>query len=62
MLVAIFFSKFSEYSFQDFDPEDLDIQVEGEMLIIKGEREVQRGNSFSKRHFNQRVSLQIAES
>ena len=42
---------------QDFDPEDLDILVEGQCLIIKGEREIKRGNNVSKRVFNQKFDL-----
>ena len=33
------------------------MRVEGGKLILQGEREVKRGNSFSKRHFNQRFDL-----
>jgi len=42
---------------KEFDPEDIDIRVEKGKLILQGEREVRRGNSFSKRHFNQRLEL-----
>ena len=40
-----------------FSPEDLDIVVEGQCLIIKGEREVKRGSNVSKRVFNQKFNL-----
>ena len=46
-----------EVDTQDFDPEDLDICVEGNFLIIKGEREVKRGHNTSRRVFNQRFDL-----
>ena len=46
-----------EVDSQDFDPEDLDICVEGNFLIIKGEREVKRGSNTSRRIFNQRFDL-----
>jgi len=46
-----------EVDIQEFDPEDIDIRVEKGKLILQGEREVRRGNSFSKRHFNQRLEL-----
>ena len=46
-----------EVDIQEFDPEDLDICVEGDFLILKGEREVKRGNNVSKRVFNQRFNL-----
>ena len=46
-----------EVDIQDFDPEDLDICVEGSFLILKGEREVKRGNNVSKRVFNQKFNL-----
>ena len=46
-----------EVDIQEFDPEDLDICVEGDFLILKGEREVKRGNNVSKRVFNQRSNL-----
>ena len=42
---------------QEFDPEDLDILVEGQALIIKGEREIKRGNNISRRVFNQKFDL-----
>ena len=42
---------------QGFDPEDIDIRVEGGKLIMVGEREIKRGNSFSKRMFNQKFDL-----
>ena len=45
------------YVTQGFDPEDIDIRVEGGKLIMVGEREIKRGNSFSKRMFNQRFDL-----
>ena len=35
----------------------MDICVEGDFLILKGEREVKRGNNVSKRVFNQRFNL-----
>ena len=41
----------------NFSPEDLDILVEGQCLIIKGEREVKRGSNVSKRVFNQKFDL-----
>ena len=33
--------------FQDFDPEDIDIKVEGGKLTLSGRREVKHGNSSS---------------
>ena len=38
-----------EVDIQDFDPEDMDIKVEGGYLIMAGRREVVRGNSTSVR-------------
>ena len=35
----------------------MDIFVEGQCLIIKGEREVKRGSNVSKRVFNQKFDL-----
>ena len=57
MSELIFFFHFTEVDIQDFDPEDLDICVEGSFLIIKGEREVKRGSNVSKRVFNQKFNL-----
>jgi hypothetical protein len=34
---------------QDFDPEDIDIKVEAGYIVMKGRREVVRGNSTSVR-------------
>merc|ERR1712083_19195 len=42
---------------QDFDPEDIDIKVEGDFIVLVGNREIKRGNSFSVRQFNQRFPL-----
>ena len=47
----------SNFIFLHFSPEDLDIVVEGQCLIIKGEREVKRGSNVSKRVFNQKFNL-----
>ena len=37
----------------------MDIVVEGQCLIIKGEREVKRGSNVSKRVFNQKFDLPV---
>ena len=34
---------------KDFDPEDIEIKVDGGKLILTGRREVKRGNSSSVR-------------
>ena len=47
-----------EVDIQDFDPEDMDIKVEGGYLIMAGRREVVRGNSTSVR---QGVMQQLVE-
>ena len=47
-----------EVDIQDFDPEDMDIKVEGGYLIMAGRREVVRGNSTSVR---QGVVQQLVE-
>ena len=47
----------NDFIFLHFSPEDLDIVVEGQCLIIKGEREVKRGSNVSKRVFNQKFNL-----
>jgi HSP20 family molecular chaperone IbpA len=38
-----------EVDIQDFDPEDIDIKVEGGYIVMSGRREVVRGNSTSVR-------------
>ena len=42
---------------KNFDPEDIDIRVEGEKLIVHGEREVQRGSSSFKSQFHKSYDL-----
>jgi len=42
---------------KNFDPEDIDIRVEGEKLVVHGEREVQRGSSSFKSQFHQSFDL-----
>ena len=50
--------KFSiEVDIQDFDPEDIDIKVEGDNIILVGRREIKRGSSSSVRQFNQKFAL-----
>ena len=44
-------------NFKDFDPEDIDIKVEGGKLILSGRREVKHGNSSSVRTINQSFGL-----
>merc|ERR1712013_300783 len=46
-----------EVDIRDFDPEDIDIKVEGENLILMGSREIKRGTSSSIRQFNQKFAL-----
>lgn len=42
--------KFSiEVDIQDFEPEDIDLKVEGGTLFLVGRREVKRGTSTSVR-------------
>ncbi|XP_040579945.2 uncharacterized protein [Lepeophtheirus salmonis] len=42
----------------DFDPEDLDIKVEEDVLFVIGEREIKRGNFVvAKSSFNQKFNL-----
>ena len=36
-------------AFKDFDPEDIEIKVDGGKMILTGRREVKRGNSSSVR-------------
>ena len=45
------------FLFQDFDPEDIDISVEGSSLLLTGRREVKHGNSSSVRQINQKFVL-----
>ena len=42
---------------KNFDPEDIDIRVEGEKLIVHGEREVQKGSSSFKSQFHKSYDL-----
>merc|ERR1712106_243766 len=46
-----------EVDIQDFDPEDIDIKVEGGSIILVGRREIKRGTSSSIRQFNQKFAL-----
>merc|ERR1711892_671055 len=46
-----------EVDIQDFDPEDIDIKVEGGSIILVGRREIKRGTSSSIRQFNQKFVL-----
>jgi len=46
-----------EVDIQDFDPEDIEIKVEGESIILEGRREIKRGSSSSIRQFNQKFAL-----
>ena len=46
-----------EVDIQDFDPEDIDIKVEGGNIILVGSREIKRGTSSSIRQFNQKFAL-----
>ena len=50
--------KFSiEVDIQDFEPEDIDIKVEGDNIILAGRREIKRGSSSSVRQFNQKFAV-----
>ena len=42
---------------KNFDPEDIDIRVEGEKLIVHGERDVQKGSSSFKSQFHKSYDL-----
>jgi hypothetical protein len=42
---------------KDFDPDDIEIKVEGGDILLSGRREVQRGNSSSVRILNQKLGL-----
>ena len=46
-----------EVDIQDFEPEDIDIKVEGDNIILAGRREIKRGSSSSVRQFNQKFAL-----
>ena len=46
-----------EVDIQDFDPEDIDLKVEGGNIILVGRREVKRGTSSNIRQFNQKFAL-----
>ena len=46
-----------ELDIQDFEPEDIDIKVQGGEIILVGRREVKRGSSTSVRQFNQKFAL-----
>ena len=50
--------KFSiEVDIQDFEPEDIDIKVQGDSIILAGRREIKRGSSSSVRQFNQKFEI-----
>ena len=50
--------KFSiELDIQDFEPEDIDIKVQGADIVLVGRREVKRGSSTSVRQFNQKFAV-----
>ena len=50
--------KFSiEVDIQDFEPEDIDIKVQGDSIILAGRREIKRGSSSSVRQFNQKFAI-----
>jgi len=46
-----------EVDLQDFEPEDIDISVEGGELTLTAKREVKRGNSSSFREFKERFAI-----
>jgi HSP20 family molecular chaperone IbpA len=46
-----------EVDIQDFDPEDIEIKVEGGYIVMSGRREVVRGNSTSVRQGLHQTSL-----
>ncbi len=46
-----------EIDIADFDPDDIEVRVEGDQLVLQGEREVRRGANFTKRFFNQKFAL-----
>ena len=46
-----------EIDLQDFEPEDIDICVEGGELTLTAKREVKRGNSSSFREFNEKFAI-----
>lgn len=41
----------------DFRPEDLNVRVEGRMLIVTGDRQIKSGNTNESRQFNREVTL-----
>ena len=46
-----------EVELQDFEPEDIDISVEGGELTLMAKREIKRGNSSSFREFNEKFDI-----
>ena len=46
-----------ELDIQDFEPDDIDIKVQGGDMVLVGRREIKRGSSTSVRQFNQKFAL-----